>query len=214
LKQQMKHIKKALSYSIVGSIGLTVVASLNGCGDQGNAPQQGSGFSNLQDAGLEQSQFLVIEQTGSNPDTYKVVEKHPTTGPTRAILRDLDGNEHFLPEEELRKLAEEEAAKVEAGTSNLTQEQGMSSGGLSLGEVLLASAAGALVGGMLANRLMGNRNFQGAQQRYGGGRPTSSISQPYNKQAAASNSKPRSGYFGGSKSGTSSSRSSYGSFGG
>lgn len=209
----MKHIKKALSYSIAGSIGLTVIASLTGCGDPG-PPQQGVGDSGIQqDGGPEQSQFLVIEQTGSAPDTYKVVEKHPTTGPTRAILKDMEGNERFLSEEELRKIAEEEAARVEAGTSNLTQNPEMHSGGLSLGEVLLAAAAGSLIGGMLANRLMGNSNFQRAQQSYGGGRPTTSISQPLNRQAAGK-STARSGFFGGSKSTSSSSRSAFGSFGG
>ncbi|MCB1761145.1 MAG: hypothetical protein KDI68_15345 [Gammaproteobacteria bacterium] len=207
----MKHIKKALSYSIAGSIGLTVIASLNGCSEQPAPPHQVDGGSML-DAAAEQSQFLVIEQTGTAPDTYKVVEKHPTSGPTRAILRDMEGQERFLSEEELRLIAEQEAAKVEAGTSNLTQDPGMHSGGLSLGETILAAAAGSLIGGMLANRLMSNSNFQRTQQRYGGGRPTTSISRPLSNQSAQS--KPRSGFFGGSRSGTSSSRGIFGSFGG
>lgn len=208
----MKHIKKVLSYSIAGSIGLTVIASLNGCGEPDQPPSlDRSGLQ--QDAGQDQNQFLVIEQTGSAPDTYKVVEKHPTTGPTRAILKDMEGNERFLSEEELRKIAEEEAAKVEAGTSNLTQNPDMYSGGLSLGETLLAAAAGSLIGGMLANRLMGNPNFQRTQQRYGGGRPATSISQPLNKQAAGK-SPARSGFFGGNRSTSGSSRGSFSSFGG
>ena len=209
----MKHIKKALSYSIAGSIGLTVIASLNGCSDSGQPQQRVDDFNTQQNGGPDQSQFLVIEQTGSAPDTYKVIEKHPTTGPTRAILKDMEGNERFLSEEELRKLAEEEAAKVEAGTSNLTQNPEMQSGGLSLGEVLLAAAAGSLIGGMLANRLRGNSNYQRSQQRYGGGRPTSSISQPLNRQAAGK-TQARSGFFGGNKSKTGSSRGFFGSFGG
>jgi hypothetical protein len=209
----MKHIKKALSYSIAGSIGLTVIASLNGCSDAGQPQQRMDESGMQQDGGPDQSQFLVIEQTGAAPDTYKVVEKHPTTGPTRAILKDLEGNERFLSEEELRTIAEEEAAKVEAGTSNLTQNPEMSSGGMSMGEVLLAAAAGSLIGGMLANRLMGNQNYQRNQQRYGGGRPTSSISQPLNRQAAGK-SQARSGFFGGNRSTSGSSRGSFGSFGG
>jgi hypothetical protein len=64
---------------------------------------------------------------------------------------------------------------------------------------------------MLANRLAGNSNFQRTQQQYGGGRPTSSISQPYNKTAK---SQPKSGFFGGNKSGSSSSGSRFGTFGG
>ena len=208
----MKHIKKALSYSIAGSIGLTVIASLNGCSDPGQPPQGMGDSSMLQDEEMKQSQFLVIEQTGKAPDTYQVLEKHPTSGPTRAILKDMDGNERFLSEEELRKIAEEEAARVEAGTSNLTQNPEMHSGGLSLGETILAAAAGSLIGGMLANRLMGNQNFQRTQQRYGGGRPTSTISQPLNRQAT--NSQTRSGFFGGNRSSSSSARSGTSSFGG
>jgi hypothetical protein len=206
----MRHIKKALSYSIAGSLGLTVMASLQGCSDQGPSQPNLSGF----DAGqgnLEQDYFLVLEQTGNAPDTYRLVEKHPTTGPTRAILRTPDGSERFLSETELKEIAAMEAARVEAGTSRLTEEPSMHAGGLSLGEVLLAAAAGSLVGGMLANRLASNRNFQRTQSSYGGGRPTASISQPANRQTAAK-SKPRSGFFG-SSSGSSSS-SGYRSFGG
>lgn len=211
----MKHIKKALSYSIAGGVGLTVVAALHGCSDSGQPPQGTGGFGTMDSAGLEQNMFLVIEQTGANPDTYKVIEKHPTTGATRAILRTQDGSERFLSEAELQAIAEEEAARVEAGTSRLTQDQdaGMQAGGLSLGETVLAAAAGSLIGGMLANRLMGNRNFQQAQRAYGGGRPTAAISQPYRPNT--SNKQARSGFFGGSSSSNSSSGRSYGgSYGG
>ncbi len=206
----MRHIKKALSYSIAGSLGLTVVASLHGCTDQGPTPPTASGFDGAS-GGVEQTFFLVIEQTGANPDTYKLLEKHPTTGPTRAILRQPDGTERFLSEDELKRIAAEEAARVEQGTSRLTQDPAMHSGGLSLGETLLAAAAGSLIGGMLANRLASNSNFQRTQQSYGGGRPTASISQPANRQQTAS-SKPRSGFFGGSSG--RSTNSGFGSFGG
>jgi hypothetical protein len=209
----VKHIKRARSYSIAGSIGLSVMASLAGCGDQGQPPQGGQGTDNLQGQQEGQSFFMVIEKTGTAPDTYKVVEKHPTTGPTRAILRETDGTERFMSEEELRQLAEEEAAKVDAGTSRLTQEEGMSSGGLSLGETILAAAAGSLVGGMLANKLAGNRNFQRNQQRYGAGRPTSTISQPRSPSSSSTKS-PRSGFFGGSRGTSTSSRGATSSYGG
>lgn len=208
----MRHIKKALSYSVAGGLGLGVIASLNGCSDQGVSPPDMSGFGPGQASeNLEQSYFLVLEQTGANPDTYKLAEKHPTTGPTRAILHLPDGSERFLSEEELKRIAAEEAARVESGSSRLTQDPSMHSGGLSLGETLLAAAAGSLVGGMIANSLMGNRNFQKTQSSYGGGRPTATISQPANRQTA-SRSKPKTGFFGGtSRSGTS---GSFGSFGG
>jgi len=207
----MRHIKKTLSYSIAGSLGLTVIASLHGCSDQGPTQPGMSGIDASQGSAVEQDYFLVLEQTGSAPDTYRLVEKHVTNGPTRAILRNPDGTERFLSETELKGIAAAEAARVEAGTSRLTEEPSMHAGGLSMGEVLLAAAAGSLVGGMLANRLASNRNFQRTQSSYGGGRPTASISQPANRQTA-SKSKPRSGFFG-SSSGTSSS-SSFRSFGG
>lgn len=207
----MRHIKKALSYSVAGGIGLGVIASLQGCSDQGPQPPNMSGFDTASENAIEQSYFLVVEQTRTAPDTYRLVEKHPTTGPTRAILRLPDGTERFLSEEELRRIAEAEAAKVEAGTSRLTEDPAMHSGGLSLGETLLAAAAGSLVGAMLANSLMNNANFQRTQQTYGGGRPVATISQPAQRQAASRN-QPRTGFFGNS-SGRSGS-SSYGSFGG
>ncbi|MCB1772434.1 MAG: hypothetical protein KDI88_02355 [Gammaproteobacteria bacterium] len=155
---------------------------------------------------------MVMRQTGTAPDTFELVEKHPTDGPTRAILRLPDGTERFMAEDELKRIAAEEAARVEAGTSRLTEEPSMHSGGLSMGEMLLASAAGALVGGMLANSLSRNANFQRNQQSYGGGRPTAAISQPANRTTTAK-SQPRSGFFG-SNSGRTSSGSSFGSYGG
>lgn len=203
----MRHIKKALSYSVAGGLGLGVLAVLQGCSDPGPAPPDMSAFDGTQ-PGAEGSQFLVIAQTGSNPDTFEVVEKHPTSGPTRAILRSPDGSERFLSEEELKRIAAEEAARVEAGTSRLTQPPEMHAGGLSLGETLLAAAAGSLVGGMLANSLARNANYQRNQQSYGGGRPTATISQPAQK-TSASRTQPRTGFFG-SSSGRSTSGSSFG----
>ena len=207
----MRHIKKAISYSVAGGLGLSVIASLQGCSDQGPTAPDLGGF-NADQGASEGSQFLVVEQTGSDPDTYRLVEKHPTSGPTRAILRLPDGSERFLAEDELKQIAAEEAARVEAGTSRLTQDPSMHAGGLSFGEMLVAAAAGSLIGGMLANRLAGNANYQRTQQSYGGGRPTATISQPARTQTA-SRSKPRSGFFGGS-GGRTSSGSIFGSFGG
>ncbi len=207
----MRHIKKALSASVAGVVGLSVIASLSGC-DQG-VPPPGQNLSG-DNPGMTEGQnvFMVIRQTASNPDAYELVEKHPTSGPTRAILRDEAGNERFMSEAELQQIAEQEAARVEAGESRLTGDPSGMSGGMSFGELLLASAAGSLVGGMLANRLAGNSNFQRTQQQYGGGRPTSSISQPYNKSTSSTNT--RSGFFGGNTSGTTTSKNTYSSYGG
>lgn len=191
----MRHIKKAISYSIAGSLGLTVIAALQGCSDQGPQVPDLSGLDATQTGGIEGSYFLVIEQVGVAPDAYRLVEKHPTSGPTRAILRTQDGQERFLAEDELKAIAAEEAARIEAGTSRLTEDPSLHAGGLSLGETLVAAAAGALIGGMLANRLAGNANFQRTQQTYGGGRPTASISQPARPQTTAAKAQPRTGFF-------------------
>jgi len=202
----MKHIQKALSYSIAGSLGLTVVASLSGC-EQAQSPQDP--FADMNQAANE-NWFMVVEQTGQNPDTYRIAEQHPTSGPTRAVLRDINGIERFLSEDELKQIAEEEARRVEAGTSRLAQEDAqMSAGGLSLGETLLAAAAGSLIGGMLANSLMGNRNFQQNSQRYNSTRSSAPTS-----LRSGNTTQARSGFFGNkSSSGTRSSGTSS-SFGG
>jgi len=200
----MKHIKKALSYSIAGSLGLTVVSSLSGC-EQPTA----NDLNGINQVAADQNYFLVVEQTGDNPATYRIAEQHPTTGPTRAVLRDLNGIERFLSEEELKAIAEEEARRVQAGTSRLAQDGAeMSGGGLSLGETLLAAAAGSLIGGMLANSLMGNRNFQQNTQRYNSTRPNAPTS-----LRSGNTTQAKSGFFGNRSSSTGGSRT-FGSFGG
>lgn len=156
-------MKKLVSPALIGGLSLSLAVVMTGCG-------QGQEANTAQDSGIsssvntEQGFFLVIEQTAKDPDEYKLVEKHPSSS-TRALLRDMDGNEKMLTEAELKELAEAEAAKVEAGTSQLTQEASGDSGGLGLGETILASAAGALIGGMIANKLAGNSNFQQHQQQ-------------------------------------------------
>ncbi|PIE00809.1 MAG: hypothetical protein CSA79_02195 [Thiothrix nivea] len=209
------YLKKALTYSTVGSLGLTVAAALQGCGDTGLPAEQSQNQDQAQIAdAAEQGLFMVIQQTGTNPDTYELAEKYPSAQGTRAILKDMDGNERILSEEELKQMAEAEAAKVESGESQLAGPVAENQG-LSLGETILASAAGALIGGMLANKLMGNSNFQKHQQRTNQ-RAQSSMSS--SRKPGANNtsnrnksSRARSGFFGGNKGG---SRSSSRSFGG
>ena len=145
-----KHITKAASYAAVGSIGLIVMGALTGCEHRQEADS-------MQMQGKEQGYFIVIQETG--PESYKIVEQYPTPGTPRAILKKMDGTEQLLSEEELKQLSAAEAQKVEQGTSRLTQE-GEMSGGMSLGEVILASAAGAIIGSWLGNKLFNNPNYQ------------------------------------------------------
>jgi hypothetical protein len=187
----MKHyIKKISQVSAFGSIAVLAALALTGCEQK---PKEQTGTS-VADATKAQGQFLVIQELSEGK--YKVVEQYPANGPSRAILKEMNGTERLLSEDELKKLAEVEAKKVENNTSNLTKDGSaqMNSGGMGLGETILASAAGALIGGYIANKLFSNPNFQ-ANQRMNA--PTQ-MSQPATKTtstAANSGAKPQSGYF-------------------
>ena len=221
------YIKSIVSYSMVGSLGFTILASLQGCGgDQPSTPPAQKPNTSVSDAvnnNKQQGLFMVIQQTGKNPDTYEVKEQYPSAEGTRAILKDMDGKERILSEAELKQIAEAEAKKVEDGTSKLAQPVAENQG-LSLGETLLASAAGALVGGMIANKLMGNSNFQRNQQQYqqrypssisrpmGGGMDTRGVNQT--RPGTPSQAQPKSGFFGsGNSAANPSNRPSGSSFG-
>lgn len=128
----------------LGSMSLVVMSALSGCvGQEQQEPK---------------NRFLIIEQTSAGK--YNVVEEVPTDGPSRAIIRETDENgrttERLMSEEEMRRLAQQEYEKVQNGTSETTQQ---SSGGMGLGGTILAVAAGSLLGNMIANQLMGNKNF-------------------------------------------------------
>jgi hypothetical protein len=133
---------------------------------------------------------------------------------TRAILKNLDGTEKILNEDELKKIAEAEAKRFEEGSSQLAQPVAQNQG-LSLGETILASAAGALIGGMIANKLMSNQNYQRHQQQQAQ-RAQSTMSSTRNpaqtnNTANQTKSQPKSGFFGGNQGNPSNSSSSKGS---
>ena len=131
----------------LGSMSVVVMGALAGC----------SGGTQQQEA---QNKFLVIEQLSNGK--YIVVEEIPTTGPSRAIIREkgADGkiHERVMTEEEMKKLAEQEYQKVQNGTSETTQPGGGE--GMGLGGTILAVAAGSLLGNMIGNALMNNSNFR------------------------------------------------------
>ena len=128
----------------LGSMSLVVMAALSGCVQEQEEPK---------------NRILTIEQT--SPGKYTVIEEVPTDGPSRAIIRERDENgfikERLMSEEEMRILAEQEYQKVQEGRSETTQ--GDNAGGMGLGGTILAVAAGSLLGNMIANQLMGNKNF-------------------------------------------------------
>jgi len=185
-----KHISSIASGVGLGSAGVLMMSVLTGC----EAPQE-----------QQQNRFLVIEQQANGK--YIVVEEMPTEGPSRAIIREKDANgnttERFMNETEMKALAEQEYQKVQDGTSETIQEGG-GSAGMGLAGTILAVAAGSLLGNMIGNSLMNNKNFSKNS--------TMSNRSAYSRSAAsrrAAKASSRKSFFG-SSSRTSSSRS-YGS---
>ncbi|MFA6196281.1 MAG: hypothetical protein WC656_06530 [Sulfurimonas sp.] len=142
----MKHISSIASGVALGSAGLVMMSLLSGCESK-------------QEEQKQQNKFLVIEQQGNGK--YVVVENMPTEGPSRAIIREKDADgkvtERILSQDEMKALAGEEYKKVQDGTSETVT--GSHSEGMGLAGTILAAAGGAIMGNMIANALMGNKNF-------------------------------------------------------
>ena len=116
-----------------------------------------------------------------------------------------------MTKHDLDYFIKKEAAKIDEGKSNLTKENGSQAvqqqGGMSMGEALLSSAAGALLGAWIGSKLFGNQNYQ--NNRRAGYKSPSTYSRSansFNKKRTSSSGKSssrRSGFFGGSsKSGS------------
>ena len=200
-------LKKVSNYAVVGGLGAVLITSLTGCEDK-NANGQNGQSNAVTQASQAQNAFVIIEKNQSG--NYQIVDEFPAQK-TTIVLRE-NGKERILSQTEIDALVKEEAAKIDNGTSNLTNPNGM--GGLSLGEALLASAAGALIGSFIGNKLFNNQNYQ--QNRRTSYKSPSTYSKSvnsFNKSSSSSASKSssstkKSGFFGGSKS--SSSRSGFG----
>lgn len=189
----MKNIKKIASYSMVGGFGAILVGGILGCQNSEEYSQN-----------AQNGAFVIIQET--SPGKYKVKEEFPSDK-TRIVLEQLDGTEKVLTKQEMDALMAEENAKIDAGTSNLTNQNAqISSGGFSLGEAILASAAGALIGSWIGNKLFNNQTFQNQRQTAYKNPSTYSRSvDSFNKakQSQTSGQKSgKSGFFGGKKSST------------
>ena len=151
-----KHIKKISNATIIGSMGVLVLASMQGCGDNQQQAQQPN---NSQQNIVKEGATVTIEEKPVG--TFKIIDEVPSVN-TRVILRDANGTERILSQAEIDKLVKEEEAKVNAGTSNLTKspEEVRDNGGLGLAGTLMTSMAGAMVGSYLMNKLMNNQNYQ------------------------------------------------------
>ena len=197
-----KGIKKVASYAAVGGFGAVVIAGLAGCGSDNGGANNNDG-SALNEAAQKTGAFVIIEETA--PGKYKVLEEYPSSE-TRVVLKDINGTERVLSKEEMDKLIAEENAKIDAGTSNLTNQNAqLSSGGMSMGEALLASAAGAIIGSWIGNKLFNNPGYQAQRQSaYKNPSAYSRSVDSFNKAKATSSAgKPsggKSGFFGGSSS--------------
>ncbi|ECL2461168.1 hypothetical protein FSK65_05770 [Campylobacter jejuni] len=201
----MKKIKKIIQIGMIGGLAAVVGGALAGCGSNNDNADT------LNQAANAQGAFVIIEETA--PGQYKIKDQYPSDE-TRVVLKDLNGTERILSKEEMDALIKEEAAKIDNGTSNLTKDNGqISSSGLSLGETLLASAAGAILGSWIGSKLFNNQNF--ANQQRGAFSNQSAYQRSVNSfnkagTTSSASSAKKSGFFGGGSKATSSS-SSFGS---
>lgn len=191
----MKHIYSISSGVALGSAGVVMMSILGGC------------ESSQQEQKATQNKFLVIEQQADGK--YIVVEEMPTEGPSRAIIREIDANgnktERLMNEDEMKKLAEQEYQKVQEGSSE-TLKSGESSAGMGLAGTILAVAAGSLLGNMIGNALMNNKNFASRSSTVN----KSAYSRSAAGQAAGGGTSTKKSYFGGTKTASSSTSSTYG----
>lgn len=202
----MKKIKKIIQIGMISGLAAVAGGALAGCGNNSENTDT------LNQAANAQGAFVIIEEIV--PGQYKIKDQFPSDE-TRVVLKDINGTERVLSKEEMDALIKEEAAKIDNGTSNLTKEEGqISSGGLSLGETLLASAAGAILGSWIGSKLFNNQNF--ANQQRGAFSNQSAYQRSINSfnkagTAGSASSASKSGFFGGGSKASSSSSSSFGS---
>lgn len=200
----MKHIKKFKELASKGALAAIMATGLAGCNSSGNEQAN--------TAVVKQNATVFIEKTDQG---YKIADEFPSNE-TRVFLREKDAegnmNERLLSQAEIDKLLKEENAKIDAGTSNLTNGNAqMSSGGMSLGEAILASAAGAIIGSWIGSKLFGSPGFNAARQGAYSNPSAYSRSQSSfgGAKTGAASSGAKSGFFGGNKA-ASSAGSSFG----
>lgn len=189
----MKHIRKISEYGIVGGLGLGVILALSGCENSQNSTQ------NAQNQTIKNGAFVIIEE--QNDGSYKILEEYPSET-TRVLLKAKDGTERMLSQEEIDTMLKEEEKKIDSGTSELTNPTGS---GLSLGQAILASAAGAIIGSWIGNKLFNNQNYQ-TQQRTNYKSPQAyersknSFNTAKSTATKSATSSGKSGFFGGGNS--------------
>lgn len=184
----MKHIRSFSGGAVIGSMSLVVASALTGC-------------SQAQEDSINQNKFVIVEELSNGK--FAVLEETPVNGPTRIMVKQKDGTMRELTQEEMKTLAQQEYDRVQQGNSETTQAHGGE--GMSLAGTILAVAAGSILGNMIGNALMGNKNF--AQNN----RAASYRARDIREQRRAQQQRSKKGFFG--KNSQSTSRSG-GFFGG
>ena len=195
---QNNNIKTLKELAKKGGLATFLILGLNACNDNSNQNNQGSGtFTN---ASQQEGAFVVVEKASDG--SYKIADEFPAAK-TTIVLRNPDGTERILSQEEIDKLVKEEEKKIDAGTSALTNPE-MSSGGMGLGGVLLSSIAGAMIGSWLGNKLFNNQNFQNQKAaQYKSPQTYSKSQSSFNKPSSTAGAGKQSGFFGGNNQNTS-----------
>ncbi len=191
-----RNIKTLKEFAKTGGLASFLVIGLAACNDNSTQTQGNSqtSSSTIKEASQQQGAFVVIEQ--SSDGKYKIADEFPASK-TTIVLRDPNGVERILTQEEIDKLVREEGAKIDAGTSSLTNPQ-MSDGGMGLGGVLLSSIAGAMIGSWLGNKLFNNQNFQNQKSaQYKSPQTYSKSQSSFNKPTGGAGTSKQSGFFGG-----------------
>lgn len=195
----MKHIKRLKDIGVASGVGAIMAFGLAGCGESGSTG------SSLEQTVQKQGATVFIEKNSDG--SYKIADEFPSNE-TRIFLREAgaDGtmSERLLSQAEIDKLLAEENAKIEAGESGLTNSTLSSgSGGLGLGEAILASAAGAIIGSWIGSKLFNNPAYQNSRQNaYKNPSAYNRSVNSFNKAGTASaaskaGNSGRSGFFGG-----------------
>ena len=189
---QNKNIKTLKELAKKGGLATFLILGLNACNDNSNQNNQSNGtFTN---ASQQEGAFVIVEKALDG--SYKIADEFPAAK-TTIVLRNPDGTERILSQEEIDKLVKEEEAKIDAGTSPLTNPE-MSSGGMGLGGVLLSSIAGAMIGSWLGNKLFNNQNFQNQKAaQYKSPQTYSKSQSSFSKPSSTAGATKQSGFFGG-----------------
>ena len=191
----MHFLKRFSAYAAAGGLGALLVFGVSGC-------EKKEQSTSIQKEGAT----VVIQEV--SPGNYKIVEETPSST-TRVILRDSNGSERLLSQAEIDKIVRAEAQKIEQNQSPLVNPT-IHNQGFSLGEAILASAVGAIIGSWIGSRLFQNPTYQ-KQRKSAFKSPSAYQRSVQNFQKRALKPTTKSGFF---SSKSKSLNKSYFSFGG